>query len=132
MNLYSVAAIVVFAATYLGIAIGRLPPLRIDRAGIALVGGSLMLAVGGMNVAEVIAAIDFNTIALLLGMMIVVANLRLSGFFRLVAGSIATRAHHPLMLLAAVTFSSGLFSAFLLNDAICLVMTPLVIDIGCG
>jgi Na+/H+ antiporter NhaD/arsenite permease-like protein len=33
------------------------------------------------------------------------------------------------MLLAAVTFSSGLFSAFLLNDAICLVMTPLVIDI---
>ena len=129
MNLYSVAAIVVFAATYLGIAIGRLPPLRIDRAGIALVGDSLMLAVGGMNVAEVIAAIDFNTIALLLGMMIVVANLRLSGFFRLVAGSIATRAHHPLMLLAAVTFSSGLFSAFLLNDAICLVMTPLVIDI---
>ena len=95
MNLYSVAAIVVFATTYLGIAIGRLPPLRIDRAGIALVGDSLMLAVGGMNVAEVIAAIDFNTIALLLGMMIVVANLRLSGFFRLVAGSIATRAHHP-------------------------------------
>src|SRR5215472_13924209 len=64
-----------------------------------------------------------------LRLMIVVANLRLSGFFRLVAGSIATRAHHPLMLLAAVTFSSGLFSAFLLNDAICLVMTPLVIDI---
>ena len=41
-----------------------------------------------------------------------------------------TRAHHPLMLLAAVTFSSGLFSAFLLNDAICLVMTPLVADIA--
>jgi Na+/H+ antiporter NhaD/arsenite permease-like protein len=41
-----------------------------------------------------------------------------------------TRAHHPLMLFAAVTFSSGLFSAFLLNDAICLVMMPLVADIA--
>src|SRR3954447_21309008 len=104
MNVYSGAAIVVFALTQLGIAIGRLPPLRIDRAGIALVGGSLMLAVGGMNVAEVAEAIDFNTIALLLGMMIVVATLRLSGFFRLVAVWIATRARHPLMLLTAVTF----------------------------
>ena len=129
MNAASIAALAVFAVTYLGIAIGRLPPLRIDRAGIALVGGSLMLAIGGMSVADVTAAIDFNTIALLLGMMIVVANLRLSGFFRLVNGWIATRAHQPLLLLAAVAFSAGLFSAFLLNDAICLVMTPLVLDI---
>ena len=96
-----------FAATYIGIAIGRLPPLRIDRAGIALVGGSLMLAVGGMSVADVTAAIDFNTLALLLGMMIVVANLRLSGFFRLVNGWIATRAHHPLTLLTASDVQLG-------------------------
>ena len=130
MNVYSVAAIVVFALIQLGIAIGRLPRFRIDRAGIALVGGSLMLAVGGMDVAEVTQAIDFNTIALLLGMMIVVANLRLSGFFRLVAAWIATRARHPLMLLIAVTFGAGLFSAFLLNDAICLVITPLVVEIA--
>ena len=80
MNVYSVAAIVVFALIQLGIAIGRLPPFRIDRSGIALVGGSLMLAVGGMDFAEVTEAIDFNTIALLLGMMTVVATLRLSGF----------------------------------------------------
>ncbi|HEX3953685.1 MAG TPA: anion transporter [Stellaceae bacterium] len=129
MNPTAVAAIAVFAATYIALAIGKLPPLRIDRAGIALVGGSLMLAIGAMNVAEVTQAIDFNTLALLLGMMIVVANLRLSGFFRLVNAWIVTRAHHPMMLLVAVTFVSGLFSAFLLNDAICLVMTPLVIDI---
>src|SRR5690242_14278384 len=109
MNIHSAAAVVVFALTYLGIAIGRLPPFRIDRAGIALVGGSLMLAVGGMDVAEVTKAIDFNTIALLLGMMIVIATLHLSGFFRLAAGWLATRARHPLMLLTAVTFSTGLF-----------------------
>ncbi|HEX3862504.1 MAG TPA: anion transporter [Stellaceae bacterium] len=129
MDPSSAAAIGVFAATYVALGIGKLPFLRIDRAGIALVGGSLMLAIGGMNVAEVRDAIDFNTIALLLGMMIVVANLRLSGFFRLVNGWIVTRAGHPLQLLALVTVTAGVFSAFLLNDAICLVMTPLVIEI---
>src|SRR5438477_10224388 len=63
-------------------------------------------------------------------MMIVVGNLRLSGFFRLVTGWAVASARHPLALLAAVTLTSGLFSAFLLNDAICLVMTPLVADVA--
>jgi Na+/H+ antiporter NhaD/arsenite permease-like protein len=123
------AAIAVFAATYVALALGRLPGLRIDRAGIALVGASLMLATGGMSLDATSRAIDFDTIALLLGMMIVVANLRLSGFFRLVNGWLVASARRPLALLSAVTFTSGLFSAFLLNDAICLVMTPLVIEI---
>ena len=73
------AAIGVFAATYVALAIGRLPGLRIDRAGIALVGASLMLATGAMSLDGAARAIDFDTLALLLGMMIVVANLRLSG-----------------------------------------------------
>src|SRR2546421_3174537 len=111
----------IFAVTYLVIAIGRLPGFRLDRAGAALVGASLMLALGGLDIDEVSRAIDFDTVALLLGMMIVVANLRLSGFFRLVTGWVVARAHHPLQLLSAVIFTSGAFSAFLLNDAICLV-----------
>ncbi len=123
------AAIAVFAATYIALALGRLPGLRIDRAGIALVGASLMLATGAMRLSAIARAIDFDTLALLLGMMIVAANLRLSGFFRLVAGWIVAAARRPLALLVAVTLASGLFSAFLLNDAICLVMTPLVIEI---
>ena len=124
-----IAAIGVFAVTYVALALGRLPGLRIDRAGIALVGASLMLATGAMNLGSAARAIDFDTLALLLGMMIVVANLRLSGFFRLVAGWIVATASRPLALLGAVTLAAGLFSAFLLNDAICLVMTPLVIEI---
>lgn len=123
------AAVAVFAATYVVIALGRLPGFRIDRAGAALVGASLMLASGALSIDEVSRAIDFGTLALLLGMMIVVANLRLSGFFRLVNAAVVARAQHPLALLAAVTLAAGLFSAFLLNDAICLVMTPLVIEI---
>src|SRR3981189_369804 len=119
----------IFAVTYIAIAIGRLPGFRLDRAGAALVGASLMLAVGGVGIDEVSRVIDFDTVALLLGMMIVVGNLRLSGFFRLITGWAVARARHPLQLLAAVTLTSGIFSAFLLNDAICLVMTPLVVDV---
>src|SRR5437660_5391628 len=124
------AIIEVFAVTYIVIAVGRLPGFRLDRAGAALVGASLMLALGGLDIDEVSRAIDFDTVALLLGMMIVVANLRLSGFFRLITGWVVARAHHPLQLLAAVILTSGAFSAFLLNDAICLVMTPLVLDVA--
>src|SRR5580704_709780 len=124
------AVIEVFAVTYIVIAVGRLPGFRLDRAGAALVGASLMLALDGLDIDEVSRAIDFDTVALLLGMMIVVANLRLSGFFRLITGWVVARAHHPLQLLAAVILTCGAFSAFLLNDAICLVMTPLVLDVA--
>ena len=62
-------------------------------------------------------------------MMIVVANLRLSGFFRLVTGWAVARARHPALLLVAVVLVSGLLSAFLVNDTICLVLTPLVLDL---
>jgi len=106
------------------------PGLRLDRAGAALVGGSLMLAVGAVDLNQLGKAIDLPTLALLLGLMIVVGNLRLSGFFRLVTAWVVARARHPLALLAAVVASAGVFSAFLLNDAICLVMTPLVADIA--
>lgn len=123
------AAIVIFAATYLVVAVGTIPGLRLDRAGAALVGASLMVACGIMTLKEAYQSIDFDTITLLLGMMIVVANLRLSGFFRLVNAWVVTRARHPVILLAAVTFVSGFFSAFLVNDTICLVLTPLVLGL---
>lgn len=129
-GLATAATAAIFLATYVVIAIGRAPGLRIDRAGAALVGASLMLAVGVVTPDGLAKAVDMPTLALLLGLMIVVGNLRLSGFFRLVNGWVVTRARHPLQLLAAVIVSAGVFSAFLLNDAICLVMTPLVVDIA--
>jgi len=101
------AAIAIFAMTYLVVAIGRLPGFWLDRAGAALVGASLMVAVGILPLEEVPKVIDFNTIILLLGVMIVVANLRLSGFFRLVNGWIVTRARYPIVLLTAIILVSG-------------------------
>jgi Na+/H+ antiporter NhaD/arsenite permease-like protein len=125
----SAVAIAIFAATYLVIAIGKLPGFYLDRAGAALLGASLMVGSGVLSLDEAYRAIDFDTIALLLGMMIVVANLRLSGFFRLVNNWVVTRARHPLLLLAAIVLLAGSLSAFLVNDAICLVMTPLVLEV---
>src|SRR5246127_1194015 len=122
-DLTLVAAVAIFIATYVVIAIGKIPVYHIDRAGAALLGGSLMIGAGVLSTEEAYRAIDFDTITLLLGMMIVVANLRVSGFFRVVTDWIATHIHHPLALLVAVVLASGVFSAFLVNDTICLVMT---------
>src|SRR5712675_3134402 len=108
----SVAAAAIFASSYLALAVGRVPGLAIDRAGIALVGACLMVASGALPLDDAYKAIDFNTITLLLGMMIVVANLRLSGFFRLVNSWAVTRAHHPAVMLGAVVVVTGVLSAF--------------------
>jgi Na+/H+ antiporter NhaD/arsenite permease-like protein len=125
-----VIAALIFAATYVVIALGRAPGLRLDRAGAALLGASLMVASGVLSLEEAYRAIDFDTITLLLGMMIVVANLRLAGFFALANGWIARRAHHPLGLLAGVIAVSGGLSAFLVNDTVCLMLTPLVAELA--
>ena len=123
------AAAAIFTGTYLFIAIGKLPGYQLDRAGAALLGASLMVGLGVISLDDAYRAIDFDTITLLLGMMILVANLRLSGFFRLVGNWVVARAHHPLVLLIAIGVVAGAFSAFLVNDTICLVMTPLVLDL---
>ena len=123
------ATAIIFITTYIGVALGRIPGLRLDRAGTALTGAALMMAVGAITPEEAYRAIDLDTLALLLGMMIVVAHLKLSGFFRLVTGWALTHAHSPLILIAAVVCTTGALSAFLVNDAVCLVMTPLVIEV---
>ena len=125
----TLAALVIFAATYAFIAIGKIPVYHLDRAGAALLGGSLMVGVGVLSVEEAYRAIDFDTITLLLGMMIVVANLHVSGFFQVVNNWIATYVRHPIGLLVAIVLASGILSAFLVNDTICLVMTPLALDL---
>ena len=97
-----VAAGAIFVGSYLALAIGRIPGLSIDRAGIALVGAGLMVASGALPLEDAYKAIDFDTITLLLGMMIVVASLRLSGFFAVATAWVMVHARRPLMLLGAV------------------------------
>ena len=129
---HHIAALSIFVGSYLALAIGKVPGLAIDRAGVALVGACLMVASGAVPLQDAYKAVDMGTITLLLGMMIIVANLRISGFFALVNAWVARRMHHPLLLLTAIVLVSGVFSAFLVNDAICLVLAPLVVDLTAG
>jgi Na+/H+ antiporter NhaD/arsenite permease-like protein len=128
----STAMGIIFVLTYAGVALGRIPGLRLDRAGIALTGAALTMAVGALTPGEAYQAIDLDTLALLLGMMIVVAHLKLSGFFRLVTSWALRHAHSPLILLAVAAVTTGVLSAFLVNDAMCLIMAPLVIEVAQG
>ncbi len=124
-----IAAGLIFIGTYLVLAIGRLPGFRLDRTGAAILGASLMIAFRVLTMDEAIRSVDHETLVLLFGMMIVVANLRLSGFFALVSAWVVEHTHHPLALLAAIVFVSGVLSAFFVNDTMCLVLTPLVLEI---
>jgi len=126
----TLAAVAIFVATYLGMALGRLPLLRIDRTGIALVGASLMVAIGAISLGDALKAVDLNVIGLLLGMMAIVAHLRRAGFFRLASAIVLRRATSPLALLIWTVALTGVLSALLVNDAVCLIMAPLVIDIA--
>ena len=128
-DIREIAAAVIFAASYLALAVGKIPGLSIDRAGVALVGAGLMVASGALSLDEAYKAIDLDTITLLLGMMIVVASLRLSGFFAVATTWVLEHAKSPIVLLCAVSATSGVFSAFLVNDAICLVLAPLVLEL---
>jgi Na+/H+ antiporter NhaD/arsenite permease-like protein len=126
MDLTTVAATVIFLFTIAVVAAGKFPGLRVDRTGAAVIGAGLMLGTGVLTPKQAYAAIDLDTITLLFGMMIVAANLRLSGFFGLVSAWVVRHVRRPLWLLVAIVAVSGGFSAFFVNDTICLVLAPLV------
>lgn len=123
-------ALAIFAGTYLVLAIGGLPGFRIDRTGAAIIGASLMVGFNVLTFEEAIQAVDHSTLVLLFGMMIVVANLRLSGFFRVVAARAVEHAHRPKTLLAAIVAVAGVLSAFFVNDTMCLVLTPVILEVA--
>ena len=119
----------IFGLTYLALAVGKVPGLRTDRAGIALVGAAVMLACGVLSMGDAARAVDYETIVLLFGMMVVVAYLRMAGFFALATEQVAARYSGPLSLLAVTIAISGAFSAFLVNDVVCVALTPLVLHL---
>lgn len=122
-------SIVIILAVYAAIAIGSVPRLRMNRATIALVGAALLVLVGALNEEEAIHALDMGTILLLGAMMVINVNLRLAGFFRFVGSRTLRLARSPRMLLALTIGSAGVLSAIFLNDPICLMLTPLVVDL---
>ena len=123
------AAWLVFGVSYAVFAFGRLPGTKLDRTAAAVIGGVLMFAFRILSPSKGLAAIDFGTIVLLFTMMVIVAGLHLSGFFDRVAEMIAEKMDGD-HLLPAIIFTSGILSAFLVNDVVCLFMAPLLLRVS--
>ncbi len=116
----------VFAATYVGMALGRVPGLRIDRAGIALFAVAVLLASGAIDVGFIGRAQDGDTLVLLFALMILSAQLAGAGFYDVATRRITMAEASPRALLAMTVLVGGVLSAALANDIVVFAMTPLL------
>ncbi|HXW14936.1 MAG TPA: SLC13 family permease [Terriglobia bacterium] len=123
-----IAAYIIFITSYIVFALGKFPGLKIDRPGAAIIGAVAMVAFRIVSPREALHFIDFPTLVLLFSMMLIVGNLHLVGFFEWSVEFVLRRLK-PSHLLPAVVFASGVFSAFFVNDIVCLVMVPFVMAI---
>jgi Na+/H+ antiporter NhaD/arsenite permease-like protein len=128
MSDHNALTLAIFLVTYAVIALGEVPYFRIDRTGAALAGAVAMIISGALSEQTAARAIDVHTLMLLLGMMIVVANLRLSGAFAMFARTMLKRARSGFGILAMTIAASGILAAFFINDVVCIALTPLVIE----
>lgn len=121
-------AAIILALTYIGIISTRLPVVNIDRPAAAIIGGLLIVLLGVLTPAEAVAAIDLNTLALLFGMMLLLAALQRAGLFTQLAARSVAISKKPWQLLFLVIATTAIGSAFLVNDVVVLLFTPIVVQ----
>jgi Na+/H+ antiporter NhaD/arsenite permease-like protein/uncharacterized membrane protein (UPF0127 family) len=125
-----ITALIIFIITYLFIGLRQIPRIRIDRPAGALVGAVLMVVFGVLTLDQAFQAIDMRTLLLLLGMMVITVYLRAAGFFELIADRMLSLSRTPLQLMAFIALTSGILSALFVNDTICLLYTPIILQIA--
>ena len=116
--------LVIFAVTYLLIAVQRLPFVHLNRPAASLLGAVAMVVCGVLSLPEAYAAIDLDVLVFLLGLMLIVGYLEVGKFFEWAAEWVLRRARTPQRLLLGVVVGGGLLSALFVNDTVCLVVTP--------
>ena len=124
-------AVAVFVFVYLGMILGKIPGLALDRTGIALLGAIFLLAAGEIQPEDAWKSIDVPTIALLLGLMVLSAQFRLGGFYAHLTRRLGAMDVSPSTFLALLIGCAGFLSALLANDIVCLAMTPVLVE-GCA
>ena len=122
-------AVLIFCITYALISGRRLKILPLNRPAAALLGTVLMVACGVLTPQQAYRAVDYDTLVLLLGMMLISSYLFMAGFFDWAADRILRWARRPEGLLGGLIVTSGLLSALLVNDTVCLMLTPLVVAV---
>lgn len=120
-------ALIIFSISYIGIALGGIPGLALDRVGVALLGAIAMVVFKVVSPADAVACIDFSTICLLYALMIISAQLRLGGFYTFTAAKTAELVERPRAFLLTLMMVSAILSALLANDIICFAMAPFVV-----
>jgi Na+/H+ antiporter NhaD/arsenite permease-like protein len=120
-------ATVIFAITYILISGRQLKILPLNRPAATLLGAVLMVATGVITPERAYRAVNYDTIVLLLAMMLISAYLYLAHFFEWAADAVLEISRTPQRLLLYLTLTSGILSALLVNDTICLMLTPLLI-----
>lgn len=118
--------VAVFATVYVGMFLGGLPKLKLDRSGIALLGAIAMIPLTGESVTQAAQAVDLSTLVLLFAFMVLAAQLQLGGFYAEVTRRVAALPLSPRALLAALIALAAALSAVFSNDVVCLAMTPVV------
>src|SRR4051812_30257440 len=102
MTCLQIATAIIVAVTLIGVAVGRWPWLKMNRATIALVGATVLIAIRAIPLEDAFRAVDWNTIVLLFAMMVLNVNLRIAGFFHLVTSHVVQLARTPRRLLGLV------------------------------
>lgn len=125
---HPMAAIAIFVFTFVLISFRKLKILPIGRPAGALLGAVLMVCFGVVTPKEAYSLINWDTICLLLGMMIIAEYLREAKLFAKFSG-LFEKINSPFVLLCAVCIVAGLASSILVNDPVCVVLTPLVLEI---
>jgi Na+/H+ antiporter NhaD/arsenite permease-like protein len=120
--------LVIFLIVYLGMILGGLPFLRLDRTGVALLGAIALISINALSLEQAVASIHLPTMALLFAFMVVSAQMRLGGFYDWVTHRLAGLALRPASLLGVLIVVSAALSAVFSNDIVCLAMAPLLVD----
>lgn len=118
----------VFGTVYLGMILGGLPRLQLDRTGVALLGAIAIVGAGVMTPEAAAEAIHLPTILLLFSFMVISAQMRLGGFYGALTRRIAALPLGPVGLMGVVIAASGVLSAVFSNDIVCLAMAPLLLE----
>src|SRR4051794_38942046 len=120
--------LIIFLLVYLGMILGGLPFLRLDRTGVALLGAIALIGINALSLEEAVAAVHLPTMILLFSFMVISAQMRLGGFYDWVTYKLAGLSLSPSGLLAMLVLIAAALSAVFSNDIVCLAMAPVLVD----
>jgi Na+/H+ antiporter NhaD/arsenite permease-like protein len=121
--------VLIFVTVYVGMVLGGLPRLKLNRSGIALLGAIAVIGIGAISTEEAARVVDLPTMLLLFSFMMVSAQMRLGGFYAAVTRRVAALPLGRTGLLGAIIAVAGALSAIFSNDVVCLAMTPVVLQL---